>query len=46
MREIGYVEGSLWQTRKFEGAGHNEGAWQERAEIPLRFLLGTAENKE
>jgi hypothetical protein len=46
MREIGYELGPLWQTQKFEGAGHNEGAWQERADIPLKFLLGTADNKE
>jgi oligosaccharide 4-alpha-D-glucosyltransferase len=46
LREIGYVEGPLWQTQKFEGAGHNEGAWQERAHIPLQFLLGPADNKE
>jgi predicted alpha/beta superfamily hydrolase len=46
MRELGYVEGSLWQTRKFEGAGHNEGAWQERAGVPLKFLLGKAHKKE
>jgi glycosidase/predicted alpha/beta superfamily hydrolase len=45
MRELGYVEGPLWSTRKFEGAGHNEGAWQERAHIPLIFLLGN-DNKE
>ncbi|MEJ2128181.1 MAG: glycoside hydrolase family 31 protein [Woeseiaceae bacterium] len=46
MRELGYETGPLWQTRKFEGAGHNEGAWQERAHIPLKFLLGPADNKE
>jgi predicted alpha/beta superfamily hydrolase len=46
MLEIGYEQGVLWQTQKFEGAGHNEGAWQERAHIPLKFLLGTADNKE
>jgi oligosaccharide 4-alpha-D-glucosyltransferase len=46
MRELGYVEGPMWTTRKFEGAGHNEGAWQERAAIPLTFLLGTGNNKE
>ena len=40
MRDIGYEPGLLWQTRKFEGAGHNEGAWRERAHIPLIFLLG------
>ncbi len=43
MRDLGYVQGPLWTTRKFEGAGHNEGAWQERAHIPLSFLLGTGE---
>ena len=46
MRELGYKQGTLWQTQKFEGAGHNEGAWQERAHIPLKFLLGTNNNKE
>jgi oligosaccharide 4-alpha-D-glucosyltransferase len=46
MRELGYVEGRLWTTRKFEGAGHNEGAWQERAHIPLTFLLSTGNNRE
>jgi predicted alpha/beta superfamily hydrolase len=46
LRDLGYVEGPLWTTRKFEGAGHNEGAWQERAHIPLTFLLGTGNNKE
>ena len=46
MRELGYEQGPSWQTRKFEGAGHNEGAWQERAHVPLKFLLGPANNKE
>ncbi len=46
LRELGYTPGPLWQTRKFEGAGHNEGAWQARAHVPLKFLLGTASNKE
>ena len=45
LRELGYVEGPLWTTRRFEGAGHNEGAWQKRAHIPLTFLLGN-HNKE
>ena len=46
MRALGYEQGALWQTRKFEGAGHNEGAWQERAHIPLEFLLSSDEQKE
>lgn len=27
-------------TRKYEGAAHNEAAWQQRVAVPLRFLLG------
>ena len=46
MRDIGYQPGSLWQTRKFEGAGHNEGAWNARVHVPLTFLLGTDKNEE
>ena len=46
MLELGYEHGPLWQTHKFEGAGHNEGAWNKRAHVPLTFLLGTAEKKE
>jgi predicted alpha/beta superfamily hydrolase len=46
MLELGYEQSSTWQTHKIEGAGHNEGAWNERAHIPLKFLLGTADNKE
>jgi oligosaccharide 4-alpha-D-glucosyltransferase len=46
MRELGYEQGPLWQTRKFEGAGHNEPAWNARVHIPLTFLLGTNDDKE
>jgi hypothetical protein len=46
MRELGYEPGLLWQTRRFEGAGHNEGAWSARVHIPLTFLLGKNNNKE
>jgi len=35
----GYKENVNWQTRKFEGADHNEAAWRARVEIPLSFLL-------
>ena len=30
-----------WQTRRFEGAEHNEAAWRERVHLPLAFLLGS-----
>ncbi len=40
LRDAGYVEGSRWITRRFEGADHNEAAWRARVDIPLRFLLG------
>ncbi len=46
MRALGYQPGALWQTRKFEGAGHSENAWNERVHIPLAFLLGTDNNKD
>jgi predicted alpha/beta superfamily hydrolase len=35
----GYVENENWITRKFEGADHNEAAWQARVDIPLGFLF-------
>jgi len=34
-----YTEGKNWITKKFEGDDHNEEAWKNRFEIPLRFLL-------
>ena len=46
MHGLGYEPGPLWQTRKFEGAGHNEGAWNARAHIPLTFLLGTDDKED
>jgi hypothetical protein len=27
-------------SRIFEGTGHNEIAWAERLEVPVKFLLG------
>jgi len=41
MIELGYASGVDWQTRKFEGAGHSEIYWNQRIQIPLKFLLGT-----
>ncbi len=40
MRAKGYTEGKNWVTRKFEGAEHNEQAWQNRMDIILKFLYG------
>lgn len=40
MRNKGYAEGKDWVTRKFEGAEHNEKAWQERFDVILTFLYG------
>ena len=41
MRQAGYQRDRDWITRKFPGAAHNEAAWRDRVDIPLRFLLGT-----
>ncbi|MCV2355065.1 hypothetical protein LNV09_12975 [Paucibacter sp. B2R-40] len=38
-RERGYVDGLNFETRVFEGSGHNENAWAARLDIPLEFLL-------
>ena len=38
-REMGY-DSAHWQSRIFEGTGHNEADWSARVEIPLTFLLG------
>jgi len=36
----GYREGEDFVSFKFDGADHNEAAWQDRVDIPLLFLLG------
>jgi enterochelin esterase-like enzyme len=41
VRERGYVDGQNFETRVFEGTGHNENDWSARLHIPLLFLLGT-----
>jgi enterochelin esterase-like enzyme len=38
-RERGYADGVNFETRVFEGTGHNETAWAQRLEVPLLFLL-------
>lgn len=38
MRAKGYTH-KHWMSQKFEGAEHNEKAWQQRVHIPLSFLL-------
>lgn len=40
MHGRGYRRGGDWVTRKFDGAEHNERSWAQRAEHPLKFLLG------
>ena len=40
MEAAGFRRGVDWETRKFEGAAHNEASWRERVHIPLTFLLG------
>lgn len=40
MAEKGFVPGPRYQTRVYEGTGHNELAWAGRLKEPLRFLLG------
>jgi enterochelin esterase-like enzyme len=39
MAEKGFVPGPRYQTRVYEGMGHNESAWAGRLHEPLRFLL-------
>jgi len=39
MHEGGYTARN-YETRVFPGAGHDEGAWAERLEIPLAFVAG------
>lgn len=38
MQEKGYSKGHNWVTQKFEGAEHNEKAWQARMDVILQFL--------
>jgi pimeloyl-ACP methyl ester carboxylesterase len=40
VRNLGYVEGDDWMTRKFPGHEHSERAWGKRLHIPVKFLLG------
>lgn len=42
-RDRGWREGgpdASYMSRIFEGTGHNEKAWAERLEVPVKFLLG------
>ncbi|OON70478.1 alpha/beta hydrolase [Hymenobacter sp. CRA2] len=41
LRAKGY-SAQQWQTRRYEGAAHNEASWKKRFDVPARFLLGTA----
>jgi enterochelin esterase-like enzyme len=42
MRSLGYRHHVDWTTRRFAGAAHNEQAWRERLDVPLRFVLREA----
>jgi predicted alpha/beta superfamily hydrolase len=45
MRRAGFMHGLQWMTQRFEGADHNEAAWQARVHIPLRFLLSKVKQR-
>ncbi|WP_428509724.1 alpha/beta hydrolase [Roseateles sp.] len=40
VREAGYVDGKNFESRVYEGTGHNEKAWAARLATPLLFLMG------
>lgn len=40
VRERGYENGKNFDSRVFDGAGHNEKAWAARLAIPLLFMMG------
>lgn len=40
MKKKGYKQGKNWETHKYEGAEHNEKAWQARFGEVLMFLYG------
>ena len=40
VRERGYENGKNFDSRLFDGAGHNEKAWAARLTIPLLFMMG------
>ena len=39
MRAAGFEHGKTWISRIYPGAEHNEAAWRQRVDAPLRFLL-------
>lgn len=39
MAKAGYQQNRNWISLIFEGAAHNEDAWQKRVHIPIEFLL-------
>jgi predicted alpha/beta superfamily hydrolase len=40
LQDAGWRPGRDWMSREFPGAEHNERAWRDRLDVPLRFLLG------
>jgi len=41
LRRAGYRRDEDWMTQKFPGAAHDEAAWRERLDVPIRFLLSS-----
>ncbi len=42
LRQAGYRQGVNLHSQVFEGEEHNERAWRERVDVPLKFLLAPA----
>ena len=40
LERAGWRRGRDFTSREFPGAEHNERAWRDRVDVPLRFLLG------
>jgi predicted alpha/beta superfamily hydrolase len=43
LKAAGYTEGTNWITKSFPGEPHSERAWRKRVDVPLKFLLGGAQ---
>jgi predicted alpha/beta superfamily hydrolase len=46
LRTAGYRRDANWMTRRFPGASHDESAWRDRLDIPLRFFLSSPEGPD
>lgn len=45
LKGLGWQEENDWHSQSFPGATHNEAAWRERIEIPLKFLFGAGSER-